>query len=115
VNNALSPKYLHQDAFANTDPRVPVLWIRGDADQIVSDTSLFDLGFLGQLGAVPGWPGVEEYPPQPMVSQMRALLDQYAAHGGSYSEVVLTDCGHSPHIERPDEFRAAFFAFLAEH
>ena len=35
----------------------PVTWVRGDADVIVSDTSLFDLAYLGSLGVVPGWPG----------------------------------------------------------
>jgi pimeloyl-ACP methyl ester carboxylesterase len=113
VNNALSPKYLNQAAFATIDPRPPVLWVRGDADQIVSDQSLFDLGVLGQLGAVPDYPGPEVYPPQPMVGQVRALLDQYAANGGVYTEVVLEECGHSPHIERAEEFLAAFTAFLA--
>jgi pimeloyl-ACP methyl ester carboxylesterase len=114
VLNALSPKYLNQAAFATIDPRPPVLWVRGDSDQIVSDQSMFDLGMLGQLGAVPGYPGPEVFPAQPMVSQLRALLDQYAANGGVYSEVVLEECGHSPHIERPAEFLAAFTAFLAE-
>jgi pimeloyl-ACP methyl ester carboxylesterase len=113
VNNALSPKYLHQEAFASITPQVPVLWIRGDSDQIVADNSLFDLGFLGQIGAVPGWPGADEYPPQPMVSQMRALLERYASKGGNYRELVLSECGHSPHIERPEEFRAHFFSFIS--
>ena len=35
--------------------------------------SFFDFGFLGQIGAVPGWPGAEAYPVQPMVSQLRAV------------------------------------------
>jgi pimeloyl-ACP methyl ester carboxylesterase len=30
-----------------------------------------------------------------------------------YTEVVLKECGHSPHIERAEEFLAAFTAFLA--
>jgi pimeloyl-ACP methyl ester carboxylesterase len=47
-----------------------------------------------------------------MVSQLRALLDRYAANGGSYREVVLDNCGHSPHIEQPEAFNTAFFAFL---
>lgn len=114
VNNALSPKYLNLSAFAAIAPRPPVLWVRGDSDQIVSDTSLSDIGYLGQLGMVPGWPGAEVFPPQPMVSQTRAVLDQYAANGGQYREVVLAECGHSPHLERPAAFNAAFFAFLAE-
>ena len=41
------------------------------------------------------------------------VLDRYAANGGTYREEVLTDCGHSPHIERPDDFRRLLFAFLA--
>ncbi len=100
VNNALAPKYMNQADFANIDPKVPVLWLRGANDQIVSDTSVFDFGFLGQLGAVPDWPGAEVYPPQPMVTQTRTVLSLYQANGGQYREVVLPDCGHSPHIEK---------------
>ena len=115
VNNALSPKYLHQADFAELSPKVPVLWLRGADDQIVSDTSFFDFGFLGQLGAVPGWPGQELYPPQPMVSQMRSVLDAYRANGGEYQEVVLADCGHSLHIEKPDEAIEAFTRFIGAY
>jgi pimeloyl-ACP methyl ester carboxylesterase len=57
VNNAISPKYCDLSGFAGVTGRPDVLWIRGDSDQIVSDTSLVDLGHLGALGAVPGWPG----------------------------------------------------------
>jgi pimeloyl-ACP methyl ester carboxylesterase len=85
----------------------PVTWIRGEADVIVSDTSLFDLAYLGSLGVVPGWPGAEECPPQPMVGQTRAVLERYAAAGGSYREIVYAGCGHSPHVERPVEFAGA--------
>ncbi|HYF61887.1 MAG TPA: alpha/beta hydrolase [Herpetosiphonaceae bacterium] len=114
VNNALSPRYLNQRGLAAIRPQPPVLWIRGDSDQIVGDASLFDLCMLGQLGAVPGWPGAESHPPQPMVGQLRAVLDEYAAAGGQYREVVLPECGHSPHIERPAEFAAALVEFLAQ-
>ncbi len=113
MNNAISPKYLDVSAFAAIDARPPVLWIRGADDQIVSDTSLFDFGFLGQLGAVPGWPGAEVFPPQPMVSQLRAVLDRYAAGGGEVSEEVLPECGHSPHIEQEERFIALLGEFLA--
>lgn len=114
VNNAMAPTYCDLAAFASIQPRPPVLWVRGADDQIVSDTSLFDLGYLGQIGAVPGWPGAEVYPPQPMIAQTRAVFEAYRAKGGAYREVVLADCGHSPHIEKPEEFRRAFFAFLGE-
>jgi pimeloyl-ACP methyl ester carboxylesterase len=78
---------------------------------IVSDTSFFDLAYLGKLGYVPGWPGDEAAPPQPMIAQLRAVLDEYANAGGSYKEVVL-DAGHSPFLEKPEEFNAAFHAFI---
>jgi pimeloyl-ACP methyl ester carboxylesterase len=114
MNNAISPAYCDLSAFAAIRPRPPVLWIRGADDQIVSDTSLFDLGFLGKLGAVPGWPGDEAYPPQPMIAQVRAVLERYRAAGGSYREEVFADCGHSPHIEQAAAFAKAFVGFLSE-
>ena len=112
VNNALSPKYLNQANFATISAKPPVLWIHGADDQIVADTSLFDLGFLGQLGLLPGWPGAEAYPPQPMKAQLRAVLEAYRANGGSYREVVLADCGHSPHVEKQDEVVRLFVNFV---
>ena len=113
INNSMAPTYCNLGAFAGVTPQPPVLWVRGADDQIVSDSSLLDFGTLGKLGAVPGWPGDDVFPSQPMVSQMRAVLDAYQARGGRYQEVVLTDCGHSPLLEKPAEFRKAFFDFLA--
>lgn len=115
VNNAISPKYCNLSSFAQITPKPDVLWVRGTDDQIVSDTSLFDFGCLGQIGALPGWPGAEVYPPQPMVSQMRAVLEIYQERGGRYREEVIPNCGHSPHIEKPEAFRKLVFAFLDEH
>lgn len=112
VNNALSPKYMNQGNFADIASKPPVLWIRGADDQIVSDSSFFDFGFLGQLGAVPSWPGSEVYPPQPMVTQIRTVLDNYQANGGQYREAVLPDCGHSPHIEKQDEMLKLLTEFV---
>jgi pimeloyl-ACP methyl ester carboxylesterase len=112
VNNAISPKYCDVSGFADVSDRPDVLWVRGDSDQIVADASVVDLGQLGLLGAVPGWPGAEVYPPQPMVGQMRHVLDRYRAKGGRYEEHMLLDCGHSPHLERPQEFLALVGGFL---
>ena len=115
MNNAISPKYCDLSAFARIEQGPDVLWIRGSDDAIVSDTSLLDFGFLGQIDAVPGWPGEEVYPPQPMVSQMRAVLDEYASRGGGYREEVIPDCGHTPHVEKPEVFRQRLLGFLEAH
>lgn len=112
INNALSPKYCNLSAFSAVQPQPKVLWIRGTDDQIVSDTSLFDLGYLGQLGAVPAWPGATTFPPQPMVGQMRAVLDAYRQAGGQYDELIYPDCGHAPHLEKADAFHKALEVFV---
>jgi pimeloyl-ACP methyl ester carboxylesterase len=114
MNNAISPRYCNLEDFAQLQPGPPVLWVRGEDDVIVSDTSLLDFGYLGQLDAIPGWPGADVYPPQPMVSQIRAVLDAYEARGGRYSEEVITDCGHTPHVEKPEEFQRLLSGFLEE-
>ena len=58
--------------------RLPVVGRTAGHRRVVSDRSMFDLATLGELGAVPGWPGAESMPPQPMVAQMRAVLEAYA-------------------------------------
>lgn len=113
VLNTMAPNYCNLHALGQVQGGPPILWVHGADDQIVSDTSLFDFGFLGQLGAVPGWPGADIFPPQPMWTQTRAVLEEYARNGGSYREVILADTGHSPHIERPAEFRQELFQLLA--
>ena len=61
-----------------------------------------------------GWPGEEAYPVQPMVSQLRSVLDAYAGNGGRYREIVLLNCGHTPQVEHPEAFRKALFGFLEQ-
>jgi pimeloyl-ACP methyl ester carboxylesterase len=112
VLNTMAPTVFDVSGIVDLPEKPPVLWIRGDADQIVSDTSVFDRAFLGSVGAVPGWPGAEAFPPQPMIAQTRLVLDRYAATGGAYREVVLPDVGHSPHVERPREFAVALLEHL---
>src|SRR3954454_15577788 len=68
---------------------------------VAADTSMFDLAHLGGLGAVPGRPGAQTHPPQPMIAQTRAMLDRYAAAGGTFDEIAIPDTGHSPHLESP--------------
>ncbi|HEV2458867.1 MAG TPA: alpha/beta hydrolase [Ktedonobacterales bacterium] len=114
-NNALSPKYCNLSTLGALRGGPPILWVRGADDQIVSDAALIDPANLGKLGAIPGWPGDDVCPPQPMIAQIRAVLDRYRAGGGDYIEHVFPDGGHSPLFEKADEFRALFTAFRAAH
>lgn len=113
VLNAMAPhRFDVADALVNAAPKPPIVWIRGDRDVIVSDTSLFDRAYLGMIGAIPDWPGADVCPPQPMVGQTRAVLRRYADNGGGFREVVYEGCGHSPHVERPAELTAELVALV---
>lgn len=106
--NAISAKYFNASALADIDKKFPILWLHGAQDKIISDQSYSDIAFLGSQGLVPGWPGNDVCPPQPMVSQTRHLLQQY----GQYKEVCLDGVGHSPFIEAPEVFLRHFLDFL---
>jgi pimeloyl-ACP methyl ester carboxylesterase len=112
--NAISAKYVGDtvERFVAATPKPRVLWVWGADDQIVSDTSLSEIGYLGKLGFVPGWPGDEVYPPQPMIAQTRAVLDRYRAAGGEYREVRFEDTGHTPYLEQPGRFMQEFLEQL---
>ncbi|MBW4042368.1 MAG: alpha/beta hydrolase [Acidobacteria bacterium] len=112
VLNTMTPDHLDLTAIVDIADKPPILWIRGELDAIVSDASFFDLNTLGAAGIVPGWPGVEVAPSQPMVSQTRAVLEAYAASSGSYRELVLPETGHSPHLEQSEAFAAALLALI---
>jgi pimeloyl-ACP methyl ester carboxylesterase len=101
------------EALAALSPKPPVLWVRGAKDQIVSDKSLFDTAVHGAAGLIPGYPGVEICPPQPMVAQTRFVLEKYAAAGGVCEEQVMEHCAHSPYIEDPEGFLSIFKPFIA--
>jgi pimeloyl-ACP methyl ester carboxylesterase len=111
--NAMSPKYCDTSAFAEIDLKPPVVWVWGTSDPVVSDRSALDFGVLGEAGAVPGWPGAAGFPAQPQVAQTRAMLERYAANGGSYREVVLEGVGHGAVVERPEEVAQLLIEQLA--
>lgn len=106
ICNTMAPNHGNLSALADIPVKPPVLWIRGDSDGFVSDTSTGDFGFLGQCGFVPGWPGADVIPPQPMVSQTRYVLDKYAANGGRYTETVIPG-SHGCQLESPEAFVAS--------
>jgi pimeloyl-ACP methyl ester carboxylesterase len=115
--NMVSPLYRGDsvERFVQSPTKPPVLWIRGTEDQIVSDASLFEMGHLGKLGLIPGYPGEKTYPPQPMVAQTREVLRRYQVAGGSFSEVEMKGTGHTPYLEQPHHFYQHWHPFLREN
>jgi pimeloyl-ACP methyl ester carboxylesterase len=114
ILNALSPKYCRWADLVDLDPKPPVLWTHGSADLVVADASPLDFGVLGASGAVPGWPGEEAFPAQPMVAQIREVLDAYAAAGGRVTVEVFEGSGHGPHVDAADRWTEVLLAFLAD-
>ncbi len=106
VLNAMAPTHFDSSAIADLDIKPPITWLRGSQDQVISDASMFDLANLGKLGVIPGWPGDDVLPPQPMDQQIRAVLDRYRANGGEAEEVALEDAAHGMPVEVPEAVAA---------
>jgi pimeloyl-ACP methyl ester carboxylesterase len=113
VLNALSPKYCSWASIVDLDPKPPVLWTHGSEDVVVADGSPMEMGTVGSLGAIDGWPGTDVFPPQPMVTQIRDVLDRYAAAGGKVHIEIIEGAGHSPHLEKKAEWLTVFVTVLA--
>ena len=113
ILNALSPLYCRWADLVDLDPKPPVLWTHGSVDLVVADGSPLELGTLGVAGAVPGWPGVEVYPPQAMVTQIREVLARYAAAGGSVRTEIIDGAGHGPQLDSAARWLAVFTEFLS--
>ena len=112
VLNTMSPMYGNLEKFLNIKEKPPVLWIRGADDRIVSDRSIMEFGYLGQIGLVPGWPGADRYPPQPMVSQLQRYFEKYKGNNGKAVEIVIAG-GHMCALESPRSFLAAIYSFCS--
>lgn len=113
ILNALSPRYCRWADIVDLDPKPPVLWTHGGADLVVADGSPLELGTLGAAGTVPGWPGIDVYPPQLMVTQIRSVLERYAEAGGSMRAELIESSGHGPHLDAAPRWLAIFRDFLA--
>jgi pimeloyl-ACP methyl ester carboxylesterase len=112
ILNALSGKYCNWAGIVDIDPKPPILWTHGTADIVVADGSAWDMGTLGKMGAVPGWPGEEVFPPQPMVTQIRNVLERYRTAGGSVQIEMFEGSGHGPIFDAAERWSAIFFEFL---
>ena len=110
--NALSPKYCNWSDIVSLEPKPPVLWVHGTSDIVVADGSAWEMGTLGQLGVVPGWPGAEEFPPQQMVTQIDDVLGAYSDRGGTVHEERFEGSGHGPFLDARDHFCEVFYGFL---
>jgi pimeloyl-ACP methyl ester carboxylesterase len=112
ILNALSPRYCNWAGIVDLDPKPPILWTHGAQDIVVADGSPWELGTLGSLGAVPGWPGADAFPPQPMVAQIRDVLTQYEARGGAVEMTIYEESGHFPPLDARERWTNQFFTFL---
>jgi pimeloyl-ACP methyl ester carboxylesterase len=112
ILNALSPRYTNWAGIVDLDPKPPVLWTHGAQDIVVADGSPWEMGTLGKLGAIPGWPGEDAFPPQPMVGQIRMVLERYAEAGGRVEMERFEDSGHFPPIDARERWSTRFFGFL---
>ena len=114
ATNAMSPKYVNNlvERILASKSKVRALWVYGTDDLAVSNSAGSDPGTWGPTGRLPGFPGSDAYPPQPMMEQIRKMLEDYNMSGGSYEEVDIKDAGHVPFITHPDEFNPVFHAHL---
>lgn len=112
IINALSGKYCNWAGIVGIDPKPPILWTHGSADIVVADGSAWEMGTLGKAGYVPGWPGDEVFPPQPMVTQIRTVLQGYQAAGGRVQMEMFEGSGHGPHFDAAERWSQLFFGFL---
>jgi pimeloyl-ACP methyl ester carboxylesterase len=112
ILNALSGRHCDWSAIVDIDPKPPILWTHGTEDIVIADGSAWEMGALGAMGAVPGWPGEETYPAQPMIAQIRTVLDRYRDRGGRVETELFEGAGHFPPIDAEERWRARFFGFL---
>lgn len=116
IVNSISPKYLQgmAEAAIEANEYIPLLWLRGSEDGIVSDRSNSDPAVLGAAGLIPGFPAEAVVPPQPMLTQTRALLETRtaAAAGSPFEETVLDGLGHCPYLEAPQRVHAEIVRWL---
>lgn len=113
VLNTMAPQYFDVSGIDALAVKPPILWVHGELDAIVGDATFFDVNMLGKAGVIPGWPGEDVAPPQPMIAQTRQVLERYRDAGGAFREVLIAGAGHGPMLDHPAEFDEALHAHLA--
>ena len=102
----------HVGLYAGVNPNVPAVLVQrlcGTGFETILNAA--DQITLGKAGVVPGYPGDEVCPPQPMLSQTRFVLEKYKANGGAYHEAVIPG-GHGCMLDHEDEFIAELLGFF---
>ena len=114
ATNAMSPRYVGDlaERILEQEHKPDVLWLYGADDLAVSNSAASDPGTWGPSGLVPGFPGSDAYPPQPMMKQIRRFLSDYSDRGGDFAEAPIAGSGHVPFITHPNEFNRLFHAFI---
>jgi len=65
---------------------------------------MFDLAYVGKLGAIAGWLKDDSCPPQPMLGQIDAVLGRYQSSSGApVRKEVLEGIGRGVLIERSEK------------
>lgn len=108
ILNAFSRRYFDASTIADVRLKPPLLWIRGADDLIICDEDELKQPGLKKANRK----GPASCPPQPMLRQLRAVFEDYRSKGGVFIEQVIEDAGHTPFLEKPDEFNRAFLNFL---
>jgi hypothetical protein len=80
----------------------------------VSDTSVWDPGYLGALGMMPDWPGQDICPAQPMVTQIKDVLAAYQEAGGEVRTEWFDNAPHLPLAAEPDRWVEVVTSFLSD-
>ena len=108
--NAISPKYLKLGGVLDVASKPPVLRVHGTKDMIVSDSSPLDVAVLGLAGYIPGYPGARQVPTAAHGKADKSL--EYASKGSTYERVFIEGSGHTPFIEKPEEFAKKLVDFI---
>ena len=108
IVNAFSRRYFDASDIVDIRPKPPLLWLRGADDLIIDD----DDALKNSKPRESDWQGAYACPPQPMLRQIRSVLENYRNKGGVFNEQVIENAGHTPFIEKPDEFNRVFMDFL---